>query len=56
MAGLAVFFGYISRFELDLGFFYCEAVIVFIDEVCLGLEKVLWSINNPLGVAFNEIQ
>ena len=36
--GLAVSFsGSVSRFELDSGFFYSEAVIVRINEVCLGL-------------------
>jgi len=40
MSGLAVFFSEsVSRFELDLGFFYSEAVIVYINEVCLGLGK-----------------
>ena len=38
MSGLAVFFsGSVSRFELSSGFFYSEAVIVRIDEICLGL-------------------
>ena len=40
MSDLAVSFsGYVFRFELDSGFLYSEAVIVRIDEVCLGLEK-----------------
>jgi len=29
--------GSVFRFELDSGFFYSDAVIVSIDEVCLGL-------------------
>ena len=38
MMGLAVsFFRFIFRFELDSSFLYSEAVIVCIDEVCLGL-------------------
>jgi len=38
MAGLTVFFsGFIFRFELNSGILYSEAVIVRIDEVCLGL-------------------
>ena len=37
MSGLTVFFGFVSRFELDSDFLYSEAVIVRIDEVCLGL-------------------
>jgi len=36
MEGLTVFF-FGSRFELDSGFIYFEAVIVLIDKVCLGL-------------------
>ena len=40
MSGLAVSFSEsVSEFELDSGFFYFEAVIVRIDEVCLGLEE-----------------
>jgi len=40
MSALAVFFsGSVSRFELDSGFLYSEAVIVRIDEVCLGLRE-----------------
>ena len=40
MSGMAVsFFVSVSRFELDLGFLYSEAVIVHIDEVCLELGK-----------------
>jgi len=38
MSGLAVSFsGSVSKFELDLDFLYSEAVIVRIDEACLGL-------------------
>ena len=38
MSGLTVSFSKsVSRCELDSGFFYSEAVIVHIDEVCLGL-------------------
>ena len=38
MVGLTFFFsGYVSRFELDSSFFYFEAVIVRIDELCLEL-------------------
>jgi len=38
MAGLTVFFsGSVFRFELDSGFLYSEAVIVYINEVYLGL-------------------
>jgi len=38
MMDLAVSFsGFVSRFELDSAFLYSEAVIVRIDEVCLGL-------------------
>ena len=38
MSGLAVSFsGYVSRFELDSGFLYSEAVIVRIDEIYLVL-------------------
>jgi len=38
MLGLTVFFsGSVSRFELNSSFFYSEAVIVRIDEVCLGV-------------------
>ena len=41
MADLAVFFsGYAFRFELDLSFFYSEAMIVRIDGVCLGLGEL----------------
>jgi len=40
MLSLAVFFsGSVSIFELDPGFFYSEAVIVRIDEACLGLRE-----------------
>ena len=36
MAGVVVFFSRsVSRFELDSGFFYSEAVIVRINEVCI---------------------
>ena len=38
MEGLAVSFsGFVCRIELDSDFFYSEAVIIRIDEVCLGL-------------------
>ena len=38
MSGLAVsFFGFVFRFDLDSGFLISEAVIVCIDEVCLGI-------------------
>jgi len=38
MSSLTVSFsGSVSKFELDLGFFYYEAVIVRINEVYLGL-------------------
>ena len=38
MSGMTVFFSvFVSVFELDLGFFYSEVVIVHIDKVCLGL-------------------
>ena len=38
MASLTVFFSRsVSRFELDSNFLYFKAVIVRIDEVCLGL-------------------
>ena len=41
MSGLTVSFsGSVSRFELDSSFLYFEAVIVHIDEVCLGLEEL----------------
>ena len=41
MSGLAVSFsGSVSRFELDLGFLYTEAVIVRIDEVYLALGEL----------------
>ena len=40
MAGVTFLFSEsVSGFELDLCFLYSEAVIVHIDEVCLGLEK-----------------
>jgi len=40
MAGQTVSFpGSVFIFELDLGFLYSEAVIIRIDEVCLGLEE-----------------
>ena len=40
MVGLTVSFsGSVFRFELDSGFLYSEAVIVRIDEVCLGLKE-----------------
>ena len=52
MASLAIFFsGSVSRFEMDSGFLYFEAVIIRIDEVCLELGE--FYINNPFGVAFN---
>ena len=35
ISGLIVFFsGFVSRFKLDSGFLYSEAVIVHINEVC----------------------
>ena len=38
MMDLALCFsGFVFRFELDLGFFYFEAVIVHIDEIYLDL-------------------
>jgi len=38
MSGLAVSFSEsVSKFELDSGFFYSEAVISRIDELCLEL-------------------
>ena len=38
MSGLTVFFSeFVSGFELDSDFLYSEALIVHIDEVCLGL-------------------
>ena len=38
MAGLTVSFSEsVSRFDLNLGFLYSEAVIVRIDEICLRL-------------------
>ena len=38
MADLVIFFsGSIFRFELDSDFLYFEAIIVRIDELCLGL-------------------
>ena len=50
MSGLTVSFsGSVLRFELNLGFFYFEAVIVRIDEVFFKTKRVLWFINNPLG-------
>ena len=40
MSGLAVFFsGSVSIVDLDSGFFYSEAVIIRIHEVCLGLRE-----------------
>ena len=47
---LTIFFSeFVSRFELDSGFLYFEAVIVRIDEVFFKTKRVLWFINNPLG-------
>ena len=41
MSGLTVSFsGSVSGFELGSGFFYSEAVIVHIDEHCLGVEEL----------------
>ena len=38
VSGLTISFsGSVFKFDLDSGFFYSEAVIVRIDEVCLGL-------------------
>ena len=40
MSGLTVLFsGSVSGIELDSSFLYSEAVIVRIDEVCLGLRE-----------------
>ena len=42
MAGQTVSFpGSVFIFELDLGFLYSKAVIVRIDEICLGLNSFM---------------